>query len=83
MVSLLKIMRAKAPDTTAFTQSDIAFDIQQGEHIILKQINLDGDAISLSGNGELTLDGADEPDLAAAARLRRPRGDADHLGHVE
>ena len=61
MLSLLKIMRAKAPDTTAFTQSDIAFDIQQGEHIILKQINLDGDAISLSGNGELTLDGATNP----------------------
>ncbi len=61
MVSLLKIARAKAPDTTAFTQADIAFDIQQGEHIILKQINLDGDAISLSGNGELTLDGQNNP----------------------
>jgi len=61
MVSLLKIARAKPPDSTAFTQADIAFDIQQGEHIILKQINLDGDAISLSGNGELTLDGQTNP----------------------
>jgi len=61
MLSLLKIARAKRPDSTAFTQSDIAFDIQQGEHIILKQINLDGDAISLSGNGELTLDGQSNP----------------------
>ena len=61
MVSLLKIIRAKAPDSTAFTQGDIAFDIQQGEHFILKQINLDGDAISLSGNGEVTLDGQTNP----------------------
>jgi hypothetical protein len=61
MLSLLKIARAKVPDSTAFTQSDISFDIQQGEHIILKQINLDGDAISLSGNGELTLDGQTNP----------------------
>ncbi len=61
MLSLLKIVRAKPPDSTAFTQSDIAFDVQQGEHIILKQINLDGDVISLTGNGELTLDGATNP----------------------
>jgi hypothetical protein len=61
MLSLLKIARAKRPDSTAFTQSDIAFDIQQGEHIILKHINLEGDAISLSGNGELTLDGQANP----------------------
>jgi hypothetical protein len=61
MLSLLKIARAKVPDSTAFTQSDIQFEIQQGEHIILKQINLDGDAISLSGNGELTLDGQTNP----------------------
>lgn len=61
MLSLLKIAQARVPDSTAFTQSDIQFDIQQGEHIILKQINLDGDAISLSGNGELTLDGQTNP----------------------
>ena len=61
MISLLAIARAKLPDTTAFTQSDIVFDIQQGEHIILKQINLDGDAINLQGHGELTLDGHTNP----------------------
>ncbi len=60
MVSLLKIARAKSPDSTAFTQSDINFAIQ-GEHITLNQINLDGDAISLSGHGELTLDGQSNP----------------------
>ncbi len=60
MVSLLKIARAKPPDATAFTQSDIAFAIQ-GEHVTLNQINLNGDAISLSGYGELTLDGQSNP----------------------
>jgi AsmA-like protein len=60
MVSLLKIARAKSPDSTAFTQSDINFAIQ-GEHVTLNQINLDGDAISLSGHGELTLDGQSNP----------------------
>ncbi len=60
MVSLLKIARAKSPDSTAFTQSDINFSVQ-GEHITLNQINLDGDAISLSGHGELTLDGQSNP----------------------
>ncbi|REK07901.1 MAG: hypothetical protein DWQ37_20890 [Planctomycetota bacterium] len=61
MVSLLSLLRAKPPDSTAFTQSDIAFDIQQGEHLILKRINLDGDAVSLSGFGTLHLDGQSNP----------------------
>ncbi len=60
MMSLLKIARAKTPDATAFTQSDIAFDIRD-RHIILNQIHLNGDAINLSGNGELTLDGQTNP----------------------
>ena len=60
MVSLLKMVRAKVPDATAFTQSDITFAIR-GEHILLDPIHLDGDAISLSGNGELTLDGQTNP----------------------
>ena len=61
MVSLLALLRAKPPDSSAFTQSDIAFDIQQGEHIILKQIQLNGSAMDLSGHGELTLDGQTNP----------------------
>jgi hypothetical protein len=60
MVSLLKIARAKPPDATAFTQGDITFAVQ-GEHIALNKINLSGDAISLSGQGELTLDGQTNP----------------------
>jgi hypothetical protein len=61
MVSLLSLLRAKPPDGNAFTQSDIAFEIQQGTHVILKQVNLDGDAISLSGSGELALEGPSNP----------------------
>ena len=61
MVSLLKIIRAKTPDSTAFTNGEVSFEIQQGEHIILRQIHLDGDAINLTGNGELTLDGQTNP----------------------
>ncbi len=59
-VSLLKIVRAKRPDTTAFTQSDIAFEIN-GPHVLLKQIDLRGDAVSLSGDGVVTLDAQTNP----------------------
>ncbi len=60
MVALLKVVRAKRPDTRAFTQSDIAFAVR-GQHIVLQQIALNGDAINLSGDGELTLDGQTNP----------------------
>jgi hypothetical protein len=60
MVSLLKIARAKTPDSTAFTESDIAFGVQ-GEHVTLNEIHLSGDAISLSGQGDITLDGQTNP----------------------
>jgi hypothetical protein len=60
MVSLLKIIRAKAPDSTAFTESDIDFELN-GEHVALRRIDLRGDAVNLSGEGELTLDGATNP----------------------
>jgi hypothetical protein len=60
MVSLLKIVRAKPPDPTAFTESDIAFDIN-GQRLLLKKIDLRGDALSLSGTGELLLDGQTNP----------------------
>ena len=60
MISLLKIIRAKRPDTTAFTESDVAFRIN-GQHVELRQIDLRGDAVSLSGQGELTLDSQTNP----------------------
>jgi hypothetical protein len=55
MVSLLKILNMREPDTTAFTRSDIDFRIQ-GEHVLLDRINFSGDAISLLGMGQLNFD---------------------------
>ncbi len=60
IVSLLSIVRAKAPGPTAFTESDISFQVN-GQHVQLKQIDLRGDALDLGGHGELTLDGQSNP----------------------
>ncbi|HTQ39248.1 MAG TPA: AsmA-like C-terminal region-containing protein, partial [Pirellulales bacterium] len=54
MVALLKVLNLKRPDTNAFTKSDITFHID-GEHVILKNIEFSGDAISLVGDGEANL----------------------------
>jgi hypothetical protein len=58
--ALLKVVSGKRPDPTAFTQSDIDFEIN-GEHVKLRQIDLRGDAVNLSGEGTLTLDGLTNP----------------------
>ncbi len=55
MVQLLKIVSVRPPDKTAFTQSDIDFRIQ-GEHLLFDRINFNGDAISLLGRGQMSLD---------------------------
>jgi hypothetical protein len=60
VVSLLSIVRAKAPGPTAFTESDVAFRVN-GQHVQLTQIDLRGDALDLGGTGELTLDGQTNP----------------------
>lgn len=52
MVSLLKLLSVRTPDSTAFTASDIDFYIQ-GEHIYVDRIDFSGDAISLLGKGEV------------------------------
>jgi len=54
MVALLKVLGARAPDTVAFTTSDIAFHLEGG-HIYFDQVNFNGDAVSLSGTGEMNL----------------------------
>jgi hypothetical protein len=54
MVSLLKLLRVRIPDKTAFNKSDIEFRVDGG-HIYFDQINLNGDAISLLGTGEMNL----------------------------
>jgi hypothetical protein len=55
IVSLLKILRVRAPDRTAFGSSQVDFRIE-GPRAYLDTIELSGDAISLVGAGEIDLD---------------------------
>ena len=55
LVSLLKILRHGAPNSTAFDQSDIDFEIK-GPHITLKRIDFLGDVVDLYGYGETGFD---------------------------
>ena len=52
MVQLLKVLRARSPNATAFTSSEMNFRIE-GEHIYFDKLDLLGDAVSLYGKGEL------------------------------
>jgi hypothetical protein len=52
MVQLLKVLRVRVPDATAFDKGDMQFRIV-GPHIYLDTINFLGDAISLFGKGEI------------------------------
>jgi hypothetical protein len=56
VVAMLKMLRVKAPDRSAFGSSFIQFRIA-GPHAYLDEIELAGDAISLVGNGEVGFDG--------------------------
>lgn len=55
LVAMLKVLRNRSPDTTAFNRCDAQFDIR-GEHIHFNQLNLLGDAVSLYGRGETNFD---------------------------
>jgi len=55
LVSMLKVLRNKSPDSTAFNQIDSKFRIL-GQHIYLDQLDFKGDAISLLGRGETNFD---------------------------
>jgi len=55
MISLLKILSIREPDRTAFSKSDIEFDLR-GNYINFNKINFNGDAISLLGKGWMDLD---------------------------
>ncbi len=54
LVALLKVLNFKPPDNSAFTTSDIKFQLD-GEHVLLNNIEFSGDAISLLGKGEMNL----------------------------
>jgi hypothetical protein len=55
MMALLKILSVREPDTTAFSTSDIDFQIRGG-HVYLTDIHFDGDAFSLEGYGVMDFD---------------------------
>jgi hypothetical protein len=51
LVAMLKVLRNRTPNTTAFNRCDMQFTID-GEHIHFNKLNLLGDAVSLYGKGE-------------------------------
>jgi hypothetical protein len=55
LVSMLKVLRNRTPDTTAFNRCDMKFSIH-GDRIHFQQLNLLGDAVSLYGKGESGFD---------------------------
>ena len=55
VLSLLKILSIREPDSTAFNKCDVDFKIS-GTHILFDQFNFHGDAISLLGKGEMDFD---------------------------
>ena len=55
MVRTLKLVTGKPPDRTAFTSSDVDFRIE-ADRIYFDRIDFDGDAVSLDGRGEMSLD---------------------------
>jgi hypothetical protein len=54
MMSLLKMLRTRRPDRSAFSNSDVDFRIE-GNHIYFDRIKFSGDTISLVGSGEMNL----------------------------
>jgi hypothetical protein len=55
IVSMLKVLRNRTPNSTAFNRCDMAFQIF-GEEIVFNQLNLLGDAVSLYGEGKTNFD---------------------------
>ncbi|MBM4023458.1 MAG: hypothetical protein FJ284_14700, partial [Planctomycetes bacterium] len=93
IVALLKILRVKAPDRTAFGGGLVDFRIE-GPRAYLDTIELSGDAISLVGAGEIDLDsniqlafrpimGESERQLPAMKRLLGGAGGQFLLVHVD
>jgi AsmA-like C-terminal region len=55
LVAMLKVLRNRTPDSTAFDRCDMLFDVR-GEHIHFNRLDLLGDAVSLYGRGETNFD---------------------------
>jgi hypothetical protein len=52
MIRLLSILSVRPPERTAFTSSDVDFQIE-GDDLTLSRIDFSGDAISLKGKGRI------------------------------
>jgi hypothetical protein len=57
LLPLLKVLSGQFPDDTAFDDAHAVFGIQ-GRRIDFKRLELNGDAVSLSGKGSMNLDGS-------------------------
>ncbi len=55
LVSLLKVLRNRSPDTSAFYGCDAIFELN-GEDVQFSRLDLLGDAVSLYGRGRVNLD---------------------------
>ncbi|MFN4259010.1 MAG: AsmA-like C-terminal region-containing protein [Gemmataceae bacterium] len=58
LFDLLKVLGLRWPDRTAFEEAHSAFAIR-GQRVHVERLDLYGNPISLSGQGELNLDGSD------------------------
>lgn len=58
LLDLLKALALHPPDRTAFEEAHAAFTVK-GQRVNVNRLDLYGNAISLSGQGELNLDGSD------------------------
>jgi len=58
LLDLLKVLGLRMPDRTAFEEMHAGFSIQ-GPRVKVDRLDLYGNAISLSGEGEMNLDGTD------------------------
>ncbi len=54
-VAMLKVLSNRSPDTTAFDGANAEFTMQ-GKHLHFSRLDLEGDAVSLYGRGEASLD---------------------------
>jgi hypothetical protein len=57
ILDLLKVVKGKPPDETFFDEAKILFRIR-GNRVVIGQLDLMGNAISLGGEGEVNLDGS-------------------------
>lgn len=58
LLDLLKALALRPPDRTAFEEAHASFTVK-GPRVSVNRLDLFGNAISLSGQGELNLDGSD------------------------